>query len=780
MSAHRHINSFNAGELSPLMDARGDSDKYRFSCRILENFIPRIYGGAFRRPGLEYLGEVGDSAAKVRLIPFNYSATTRFMLELGDEYIRFWSNGVQVTSGGSAVEETTPYTEDDIFDVQFVQLNDVCYFTHPSYPPQKLTRVADNDWTWEQMPLSWPALKDENILPVTVECDVTAAGATGTITFDDPDSLSREFVFESPNTNYTNTYVMIAHRRPEAFQELALSSSTTTGDGIRILGNYDVFTYGTWGGTLSLQRQRDSGEWETIKAWVGRQNRNITYSGTQLTEAFLRLTYDRFSHTGVPRAIMEAADSMATGLVKITGSATPSSNYEMAVEVVQDLFSTDPTEIWALDAWNGYDGYPRAIAFHEQRLMFGGNVTQPNSIWGSNIGDFENFRRYGYDDSGLAFTLAATEGSAIQGMVSHTTALNLFTQSEEWLVRSSSSDSAISPSNIVARRQSRFGSEYLQPFIVNESILMLQRGARKIREWVYSAIEERSQAADLTLLAEHVTKGGIVQMAFQQQPDPVIWCVTGNGVLLSMTFERDQNVVGWSRHPTTGTVESVAVIYGDVGESDEVWCVVKRTINSATVRYVERIDPEAWVKLDSPATYRDTLIYSDSAITLTASSPQKIWSGISHLEGETVAVLADGNVVEDLVVTGNAITLPNAASTVVVGLPYTSTLQPAKTYIDLPDGSSSGRKFNTRRVELNLWNSLGIEYADDDAATDWYPVISREVETTMDESQELFTGLSPQLNAGIHRDNIDFTVRQTKPLPANILSIVAKFDVYGD
>lgn len=764
------------------MDARGDSDKYAFSCRKLENFVPRIYGGAFRRPGMEYLGEVGDDSAKVRLLPFNYSATTRFILELGDEYCRFWSNGLRVESGGNAVEVTTPYGEDDIFEVQFVQLNDVVYFAHPSYPPQKLIRESDTSWTWEAVAWDWPALADENLLPVTVECDVTAVGATGTITFDDPDAAGREFVFTSPNSNYTDTFVQIVHRRDDSSSRIDLTASVTTGDGIRILGNYDVFTYGTWAGTVSLQRKRDSGEWETIQSWEGNQNRNIAYSGTQRDEAYLRLLFDRTNHTGTPRAYLEASDSRVFGLVKITGSATPSSNYEMAVEVIREIDSTEKTEIWSLDAWNGADGYPRTVAFHEQRLMFGGNNTQPNTIWGSTIADFQNFQRLGYDDSGLSFTLAATEGSAIQGMVSHSTALNIFTQSEEWLLQSSSSESAISPSNVLARRQSRFGSEYRQPFVANESILFLQRGARKIREWVYNAIEERSRAADLTLLAEHVSKGGIVQLAFQQQPDPVIWAVTGDGVLLSMTFERDQNVVGWSRHPTSGYVESVAVIYGDSGESDQVWLVVRRNINGSDTRYVERLDPEVWVKLDDPATYRDSLIYSDSAIVVTNASPSATIIGLAHLEGETVTVLGDGQVYDDLEVSGGGVTLSQPVTTAIVGLPYTSLLQPSKTEIPLPDGSSRGRKWLMKRAGLNLWNTLGIEYADDDEAVaeNWFPVPVREVETVLGEAQELFTGEVDVLNLGSHRENVDFAIRQTRPLPANILSLVAKFDVHGN
>lgn len=772
MSAHRHLNSFNAGEISPLMDARVDSEKYRFSCRRLENFIPRIYGGAFSRPGTEYLGEVLDDGHKVRLIPFNYSTTTRFILELGHEYIGFWSNGLRVLVL-AAESLASPFTEDEIFDVQFVQLNDVCYLTHPNHPPQKLVRIADQNWTLKAVEWAWPCFGDQNSDNITATCSVTAAGATGTITF----YLG---FFDGALSNWVGRHIQIAHRRTSSSVSLSLGA-TGTSSSVRVLGGYNVFSYGTWTGSVRLQRQRTDGSevWETLRSWDvpsgASPTINISYSGTQLTESPLRIDYTRTSSTGTPTIVLEAADSLVYGIVKIT---SPGDSSFANIKVIKAVHSTDATRLWALEAWSKPSGYPRSVTFHEQRLFFGGTASEPNAFWGSTVGDFENFQRTGYDDSSLAFTLAATEGSAIQGMVSQRD-LMIFTQSEEWRV-STSENTVITPSNIFVRRQSRYGSAFRQPFVANQSILFVQRGARKVREFVYSDLEETSNAPDLTLLAEHVTKGGIRQMAFQQQPDPVLWVVTGEGALLSMTFERDQNVVGWSRHPTAGTVESIAIIYGDEGESDELWMVCNRSINGADVRYVERLDPEAWVKFDDLDTYRSRLIYSDCAKVITQPGPATIFAGLDHLEGATVSILADGMTAPDATVANGQIVLATPATTAVVGLPYTAVIQPAKTEIELPDGTSQGRKWLCRRLVLNLWNTLGIEYADDPDAVDWFPLELRSVATPMNESEPLFTGEVDCLNFGTHSGNVNIAIRQTKPLPANVRAIVAKFDVHGD
>lgn len=186
MSAHGHFNSFNAGEISPLMVARVDAEKQRFSCRRLENFIPRIYGGAFRRPGMEWIGEVLDGSKKVRLIPFNYSPTTRYIIEIGDLYMRFWTaTGTLVSLTGGVPSLTTPWTESQIFDVQFVQLNDVFYFVHPSHHPKRLTRQSEATWEFVDVPWTFPCFQDANSGAVTVDVSNAAVGTGRTLHFSD-------------------------------------------------------------------------------------------------------------------------------------------------------------------------------------------------------------------------------------------------------------------------------------------------------------------------------------------------------------------------------------------------------------------------------------------------------------------------------------------------------------------------------------------------------------------------------------------------------------------
>ena len=224
MAFHRATLSFNAGELSPLLDSRTDIQKYQTGCQRLENFIILPYGGALRRPGTEFLGPAKFPLRPCRLIGFNFSTTTNFVLEFGIQYIRFWSNGIQVqksaasdwatataydpgnyvtqsdiiyycvvdhTSGTfatdlaagmwvaqSTLEVPTPFQERELQSIHYHQINDILYLTHPDHYPSRLSRLADDDWIWNKISWKFPPTIDENVTDITI----TPSGTTGNIT----------------------------------------------------------------------------------------------------------------------------------------------------------------------------------------------------------------------------------------------------------------------------------------------------------------------------------------------------------------------------------------------------------------------------------------------------------------------------------------------------------------------------------------------------------------------------------------------------------------------
>ena len=272
MSIHVLRSSFNAGKISPLLDGRVDTEKYASSCRVLSNFIPKVYGGAFRRPGTLFLGAGGDESEQVRLMPFNVSATTRYLLELGYEYLRVWNaDGTafidKVNSPYTAVLElVTPYAAADLFEVQMAQVGNICYFSHPAYPPQRLIRSVDaafldgetgkaeTVFTWSAVDLSFPAFLDTNHTEVTA----TPSATSGTITITFSENIFRQ---AGAYPLYTGARIMLSQRRAASHVKMDLTS-TADSSAVIILGDFSVYTYGSYTGILSVQEKDDTGGME--------------------------------------------------------------------------------------------------------------------------------------------------------------------------------------------------------------------------------------------------------------------------------------------------------------------------------------------------------------------------------------------------------------------------------------------------------------------------------------------------------------------------------------
>ena len=792
--------SFNAGELSPYLDARIDLEKYKSGCRQLQNAILETYGAARRRPGLQFVAEAKYSNRKCRLEDFRFSTTTTFTLEVGHLYLRFFSNGAQVekatatawgtatgyivgnyvtqagliyycltahTSGTFATdlaagkwvqqdiyEVPAPWDESDLYDLQFAQINDVTYVVHPDYPVYKLARVADDSWTLALVTFLTPAMLDENTTTTTI----TPSATTGS----NIDLTASASIFVA---GHVGAYFQLSHAREANSVERALTSNgSSTVQKTR--GNWSVRTYGVWASDILVERSPDNATWTTVRKFTGRSDRNVDAAGVADDEAYYRVTIENYSaSTGSPRVVFEVSDAYVDGLVKIT---QVTSGTAAKGTVIVPFEAATATDIWREGAWSDVRGYPKAVTLHEQRLVFGGTSYQAQTVWGSVLGDFENFK-YGSDDTdAFNYTLGAKERNAIQWLSSHTSLL-IGTAGGEWVMSSGNDVDPISPTNVVVKRQTNYGSNAIGALLVNSVTLFIQRQGRRVREMTYSLESDRFDGTELTILAEHITAGGILQMAYQQQRNSIVWAVTAEGTLIGMTYERAQQVEGWHRHVTDGLFESVATIYGS-GE-DEVWVVVKRTIGGVAKRYIERFNPVQWEE-------KADCFFVDSGLTYDGS-PVNSFSGLDHLEGKTVSILADGAVVPDQVVSGGAVTLPDdaLASTVHIGLPFTTIIEPMRLDVDPLVGVSQGQVKQVREVFFRLKDSLGLRYGD---GTRDYNLSFRSTNDRMDASPELFTGDKQAEFEGEFVHDTPVIVKQEQPLPLTLLALVIKSQVTGN
>jgi len=749
--------SFNAGELSPLLDARIDLEKSNNGCRQLQNAIIETYGAARRRPGLQFIAEAKYADKKCRLLDFQFSTTTTFVIEIGDFYMRFFSNGAQVVVDDDPYEIATDYAEADIFDLQFAQINDVVYITHPSYPVQKLIRIADENWTIGSVVFKDPPLLDQNITTTTL----TPSALTGTI-----DLTASSALFESTHVGST---FEIVYLRTDISIRAAITANTPSSPPpptMRISGKWRLRTSGTWDADVLVQRSYNAGTtWELVRKVESSSDSNYDQEGTESEDAIYRIKIENWvSQSNSPRAILELDDPYGRGYVVID-EVTDSTTAVATVLTEKGLYGTAATRYWSEGAWSAKRGYPVAATLFEQRLCFAGTAYQPQTVWGSALDDYENFKIGTTDADAFAYSIGAQERNSIQWLVAQK-ALLIGTTSGEWSMQGST-DSALTATNVLVRRHSNYGSKAIQADLVNEVVLFVQRQGLRIREMTYSFERDGYVSPDLTVLSEHITAGGISETAIQQQTQSIVWVVTGNGNLVGMTYEREQNVVGWHRHTTDGLFESVATVYG--AGSDEIWCVVNREIDGLPRRYVERLNPAAWTSIENA-------FYVDSGLTY-SGDPATEFSGLGHLEGKTVAILADGAPVADQVVVDGAVTLSDSASVVHVGLPYETIIQPMRLDMDPAVGNSQGQVKQVRKIVLRLSKTLGLSYGD---GTTTYNLNFRDTADHMDAPPPLFTGDKEIDFDGNFDLDTPVIVKQTQPLPLCLLAIITKYAITGD
>lgn len=466
-----------------------------------------------------------------------------------------------------------------------------------------------------------------------------------------------------------------------------------------------------------------------------------------------------------------------SGFVKITA-------YTSAIvvkgEILKELVSdeTSPqTDSWTLesDMWSSTLGYPSCGVFFENRLFVAGSTSFPETVWGSVSGDYENFVPGTDDSDAIQFSLASRQISVIRWMETRDF-LIVGCIGGEWKVGPEDSGSPLTPLNVVAKQMQTKGCANISPVTIEGSTLYLQRAGRKIREFTYQFESDGYVAPDLTLLAEHITAGGIVGMAYQQEPLSILWCVRTDGKLIGLTYLRDQDVIGWHIHETDGLVESVAVIPGD--GYDELWMVVKRTINGGDVRYVEMM--EAFFE-DSNTTYKANkglnAFFVDSGITYNGASTTTI-TGLDHLEGETVSVLADASVGAAKVVASGQITLDVAATVVHVGLPYTALIQTMKFNTQLQDGTAQGRqkRIVSAILKVNESGMFKLGRDEDNLQTATEQVINQTtggISFIINEAPDLYTGdTRPYILDSEWDRYAQMVIVQDKPLPLTVLSII--------
>lgn len=443
------------------------------------------------------------------------------------------------------------------------------------------------------------------------------------------------------------------------------------------------------------------------------------------------------------------------------------------------------TRNWRLGNWHA-GSYPACVTFHDDRLCFAGTTAEPQRVDMSNSGQYEVFSPSALRDgtvtdaNAISVSLNSNTVNAVRWMSSDDHGLILGTAGGPWLIAPASTTSGLTPTNVKAKQAADYGASKVAAVRIGRQTLYLQSGGKRVRDAAYDFYVDGIKTKDISVLAEHLAHGGFKQFAVQQSPEQVVWLVRNDGLLVSVSYDTEQNEVGWAQHPVAGTdavVQSVAVIPSTDGTRDEVWLAVKRTINGASVVYVEKMSKLSEVG-DFPTgefAPGDT-VYQDCAVVKTFGSPVTSVTGLTWLEGETVSVLADGATHPDVTVSSTGgVTLQRSATTVAIGLPYESRARTMRIEAAGADGTAQGKIKRINRLVFRLYETLGLFLrpagSDADQRVDF-----RSTADDMDAPPPLYTGdKDVDWEGGYDREGqIEFG--QSEPLPCNVSALIAKVE----
>ena len=737
------LTNFTGGELSPRLDGRNDLTKYPTGCKTLENFVVFPHGSAARRSGTQFVAEVKDSSAKTRLIPFEFSTTQTYMMEFGNQYIRFYKDNGQILESDVTISGATQanpvvitatghgYSNGDEISISGVvgmtELNNKRYLV---------------------------ANKTTNTFEIT-DVDGTNINGTGFTAYTSGGVANRVYEISTPYLTAELFDIKFAQSADVMYithPNHEVEKLSRTGHTSWTLADVD-FTDGPY-----LDDNITTTTLNPSAHTVGTGVTVVASATTGINGG------SGFQSTDVGRLVR-----FGSGYGKITAVAD---TLNFTMEILEDMGSATASTDFALGSFSDTTGHPTCVTFFEQRLVFAGTTDQPQTLFFSKSGDYENMNenRGGTvaDDDAIIYTIASNQVNAIRFMTA-TRTLIVGTAGGEFTVSGGGTDVAITPTNILIKKQSNHGAANLDAIAAGNATLFLQRAKRKIRELAYNFDVDGYLAPDMTILSEHITEGGITQMAYQQEPNQIVWMTRDDGELIGLTYQREQQVTAWHRQIFGGSFssgnavcESVAALPTDDAEY-QVWVIVKRTINSVTRRYVEYLNAFDFTETDNT-----TFNFLDSQLNYDGSATTTI-TGLDHLEGETVSVLADGSTHPDKTVSSGSITLDRSSTKVKVGLPFTSLLQTMRLDAGAANGTSQAKTKRIYDISLRLYESVGVEVGPDLENMERIPF--RSSADSMDTAIPVFTGDKEIEFRGNYETDGFIFVRQTQPLPLTVLSL---------
>lgn len=795
--------TFSRGELDPELIYRTDLEFFRSGLAECENFITLKRGGLRRRGGTKFIGEIKDSSLAGWLIPFEFGNGQYYMLEFGDFYFRVYTSAGRV----GTVEVTTPYAQSVLSELKFVQSTDTLFIAGGGVAPQALQRLGETSWTIEPMAFEDGPFLDVNIEPTSLTPAETGnpvpvmtsnTAPSGVVTTANNAAHAWQIFspgkegaaigngtdgwvkYEFPAAVVIDAYMLQARHNNSSKDDMPWQWTIEgSNDDVNwtILDNQDG--QDTWASSewreysfynktafkfyrmSATQGGGEDGDYVSIRQLVYHQAGetqtpfNLTASGVAGINGGAG-----FQSSDVGRQIrlrgsdgywrwLKITDVTSTTLVKVQGYG-------------QALPDTDATTYWRIGAWCETTGWPGTIGWHKNRLAFAGTIAEPQKVWESQTEDFNNFK--------VSHTLLASDAITVGILSGQVNRIQWLVDDNDLIIGTSRAVRALGkatdgdpygPDNVDQKPETNFGANAITPIKVGSVLLYFGPYGTDMRELAYDLGADGRVSQSVSEVQSHLFRNGISGACYQQYPDSIIWAWDATGAAIGFTYERQQQVYGMHRQDFGGVVECMATLNG-IG-SDEIWLIVRRTIDGETRRYIEIMQrpflggqiEDAW-HLDCAA------LYSGTAVNAV--------SGLDHLEGMPVVLYADGTDYSATVKAG-LVSLPNGrtASKILIGLDVTAKATTLPYPVSSQHGSAMGHKMRVDDCKTAVFETGTLKAGSHETYLD--ELVSYEAGDIFGDPAPLRTGVLDKVIETRWEDGGQLSLEASGGKPCTILAV---------
>lgn len=635
--SHPFQNNFTSGELSPRLNARSDLKLYKNGCFEMTNAHPIFEGGFTGRPGTQFLAPLRDQAEKGAFIPFTFSVSQAYMICVNDGYMRFFINKSLLTTTLVNISGASEVSGD-------INIHAISH----GLSTGDYVSIAGVEGTWEANGVWKVTLVDADNFTLDSSTFIgtyTTGGTMGKVV-----ELSCPYTeSDLPNLRWAQDgdtlYIVDGTHIPYKLTRTSATSFTLS----KWYPNGPYVEQGTQSKSVTMT-------WDTGAAGAIAAGASATITASAAT----------FASTDVDRIIRIAGDVGTPALQGYARITAYTDTTHVVATVVNGLSSDAATGNWSFGAWGGTNGYPVDCTFHEQRLVMAGTTNDPQAFWGSFLNapdDFVADAPSSNDDS-YKYTVRAEEINVIRWLSSRENLL-IGTAGQEFQIKGPN-DTAIGPTSPpLITSPTRRGSSSIKPIAVDDTVLFMQWGGRRMYNLQYELSQDKLGNQDLTVPSRHLVPAGttITALCYEEQPNNIVWAVRSDGVLLSLVYFPEQEILGWSKHTTQGLFEEAESIPDAAGGVNDTYLIVKRTVGFTTKRYVEVFN-------------RD--FNTDSTVSGVFGSPVSTLSGLNHLVGlDVVCKLDDGaGPTIEVSTQGQVVLTDNTTLDAEVGLAFTPTIIP--------------------------------------------------------------------------------------------------------